>query len=76
MLARWGLVLTVAAWRGTDGCVGGWCRSFFSRHTAEVAKETLQNEALQIQTRELSAAVVQYILNGRSVGQSMIHGPH
>jgi hypothetical protein len=29
-----------------------------------VAKETLQNEALQIQTRELSAAVVQYILTG------------
>jgi len=40
-------------------------RSFFSKHTAEVAKETLANEALVLQTRELSAAVVQYILNGK-----------
>lgn len=46
---------------------GPQLRSFFSKHAAEVTKETLQNEALQIQTRELSAAVVQYILTDPDV---------
>ena len=38
-------------------------RQLFSKQTAQVAKETLADESLQIQTQQLSAAVVQYILN-------------
>uniref|UniRef100_A0A7S3UXV6 Uncharacterized protein n=1 Tax=Heterosigma akashiwo TaxID=2829 RepID=A0A7S3UXV6_HETAK len=41
--------------------------SFFTKQTAEVAKETLRQESLQIQTQELATAIVQTLLNDDQV---------
>jgi len=52
-----------------------WVLAFFGRHlrkllseqTAGIARETLENESLKIQTQELATAVVQTILNDKDV---------
>ena len=42
---------------------GARLRKLLTDHTAGLAKETLENESLKIQTQELAMAVVQTILN-------------
>eukprot|EP00904_Undaria_pinnatifida_P011892 jgi/Undpi1/7833/HiC_scaffold_23.g10306.m1 len=42
-------------------------RRYFASKTAEVAKETLKVEALQVQTQELATALVQALLNDHEV---------
>eukprot|EP00968_Pinguiococcus_pyrenoidosus_P019832 scaffold2224_cov261-Pinguiococcus_pyrenoidosus.AAC.5 len=46
---------------------GRHIRRFFSKQTAEVARETLENEELQARTQELAAAVVRTILNDEDI---------
>ena len=46
---------------------GRQIRRFFSTQTAEVARETLENEELQARTQELAAAVVRTILNDEDI---------
>eukprot|EP00752_Nemacystus_decipiens_P012697 g11249.t1 len=42
-------------------------RRYFASQTAEVARETLKVEALQVQTQELATALVQTLLNDQEV---------
>ncbi|CAM9246564.1 unnamed protein product [Ectocarpus sp. 12 AP-2014] len=42
-------------------------RRYFASQTAEVARETLKVEALQVQTQELATALVQALLNDQEV---------
>lgn len=42
-------------------------RKMLTSQTADLAKETLENKSLQIQTQELATAVVQTVLNDREV---------
>lgn len=46
---------------------GGEIRKMVSAQTADLAKETLENESLQVQTQQLAMAVVQTILNDPQV---------
>ncbi len=46
---------------------GNRIRKSFTQHTAGLAKETLENESLKIQTQELAMAVVQTVLNDKDV---------
>lgn len=46
---------------------GGDIKKMLTRQTADIAKETLENKSLQIQTHELATAVVQTVLNDKEV---------
>lgn len=46
---------------------GSEIRRYFASQTAEVARETLKVEALQVQTQELATALVQTLLNDQEV---------
>jgi cell division protein FtsB len=46
---------------------GSKIKQTLTRQTADIAKETLENKSLQIQTQELARAVVQTILNDKEV---------
>jgi hypothetical protein len=46
---------------------GDQLRYYLTRETASLAKETLENESLKIQTQELAMAVVQTILNDKDI---------
>ena len=46
---------------------GGDVKKMLTRQTADIAKETLENKSLQIQTHELATAVVQTVLNDKEV---------
>ena len=46
---------------------GAELRKMLSDKTADLAKETLENESLKIQTQELATAVIQTILNDKDV---------
>jgi hypothetical protein len=61
------LLTTVVGIIWVGAVFGGKIRSYMSRQTADLAKETLENKSLQIQTQELATAVVQTILNDREV---------
>lgn len=61
-----------------DGCVivmaciaSYYLRSKLTTQTATIAKETLENENLKIQTQELAMAVVQTILNDKEVNEQV-----
>ncbi|CAN0230013.1 unnamed protein product, partial [Discosporangium mesarthrocarpum] len=42
-------------------------RKYFANQTAEVARETLKHESLQVQTQELATALMQALLNDQEV---------
>jgi len=46
---------------------GARMRKYFTEQTAGLAKETLENESLKIQTQELATAVVQTILEDKDI---------
>lgn len=46
---------------------GDRIRSALTQQTADIAKETLENESLQIRTQELAMAVVQTVLNDKEI---------
>lgn len=46
---------------------GARLRKYFTEQTAGLAKETLENESLKIQTQELATAVVQTILEDKDI---------
>ncbi|CAM9089963.1 unnamed protein product [Chrysoparadoxa australica] len=46
---------------------GGQIRSFFGAQTAEVAKEAMRQESIQVQTKELATAVVHTMLTNQEV---------
>jgi len=46
---------------------GDRIRRALTQQTADIAKETLENESLQIQTQELAMAVVQTVLNDKQI---------
>jgi hypothetical protein len=46
---------------------GDRIRKNISDQTAGIAKETLENESLKVQTQELAMAVVQTVLNDKEV---------
>lgn len=46
---------------------GGKIKKSITDQTADIAKETLENESLKIQTQELAMAVVQTILNDKDI---------
>lgn len=46
---------------------GARIRKLFTTQTADLARETLENESLKIQTQELAMAVVQTILNDKDI---------
>ena len=51
----------------TVAVFGGKIKKMLTRQTADIAKETLENKSLQIQTQELATAVVQTVLNDKEV---------
>lgn len=55
------LILWVLAVFGTR------IRKSFTKETAEIARETLENEALKLQTQEFALVVVQTILNDKEI---------
>ena len=55
------LVVGLVSW--VISVFGERLRKLLTDHTAGLAKETLENESLKIQTQELAMAVVQTILN-------------
>jgi predicted nucleic-acid-binding protein len=55
----------VVIWVGV--VFGGQIRRFVGGQTAEVARETLKHESLQVQTQELATAVVHTLLNDKEV---------
>lgn len=46
---------------------GARIRKMLTQHTADLAKETLEDESLKIQTQELARAVVQTVLNDKEI---------
>lgn len=46
---------------------GGRIRKMLSDQTADIARETLENESIKVQTNELATAVVQTILNDKEI---------
>ena len=62
-----GIAITVllAAWLGSMD--HSRLMAYFSKQTADFAKETLENESLKVQTQELARAVVQTVLNDSDV---------
>lgn len=46
---------------------GDRIRTALTQQTADIAKETLENESLQIRTQELAMAVVQTVLNDKEI---------
>jgi hypothetical protein len=61
------LVSTIVAVTWIAVVFGGKIRKMLSEQTADLAKETLENESLKIQTQELAMAVVNTILNDKEV---------
>ena len=57
--------LVVVTWVGA--VFGGKIRKMLSDQTAGLAKETLENESLKVQTQELAMAVVNTVLNDKEV---------
>jgi hypothetical protein len=63
-------VITLTAVIGVTWIIavfGGKIKEMLTRQTADIAKETLENKSLQIQTQELATAVVQTVLNDKEV---------
>jgi hypothetical protein len=64
---RIGLMSTILLIVWVIAMFGDRIRKKLTRETASLAKETLENESLKIQTQELAMAVVQTVLNDKDV---------
>jgi hypothetical protein len=64
---RLGLASTVALLIWVSVVFGTRLRKILTDQTAGLAKETLENESLKVQTQELAMAVVQTVLNDKEV---------
>lgn len=61
------LLATVLFLAWVTAVFGSEMRKYFTEQTAGLAKETLENESLKIQTQELATAVVQTILEDKEI---------
>ena len=61
------LLGTILAIVWTTAVFGEQLRKMLSDQTADIARETLENELIKVQTNELATAVVQTILNDKEI---------